>query len=488
MTLYNYTIKQVEEMLRKKEFSHVELAKLSFARIKEVDENIQAFITLNEENTLEKAKQLDETAPNNGKLAGIPGALKDNIMTKGIRTTSGSKLLANFEDPLYDATVTEKLNDAGSLMIGKVNMDEFAMGSSTETSAFQKTRNPWDLERVPGGSSGGSAAAVAAGEVMYALGSDTGGSIRQPASFCGIVGMKPTYGLVSRYGLGAFAPSLDQIGPLTRTVEDNARVLEVIAGHDKMDSTSSRKSIPSYTDALVEDVAGLKIAVPSQFLGAGIADEVRDSVMNALKMYELLGASWEEVSLPHLTYADAAYYIISSAEASSSLARYDGIRFGNRSENAQNLLDVYTQTRTEGFGEEVKRRILLGTTVLTGDFNEAYFRKAQKVRTLIGNDFKAAFAHYDLVIGPTTPTPAFKFGEKVDPLTMYMNDILTVPANLAGLPSLSVPSGYTDEGLPYGLQIIGKHFDERTIYRAAYAYEKATNHHKKRSNAGGATE
>lgn len=488
MTLHNYTIKQVETMLRKKEVTAVELAKLSFDRVKEVDEDIQAFITLNEANVMEKAKKLDEAGSFDGALAGIPGALKDNIMTKGIRTTSGSNFLSNFDEPLYDATVTEKLDAAGSLMIGKVNMDEFAMGSSTETSAFQKTRNPWDRERVPGGSSGGSAAAVAAGEVMYALGSDTGGSIRQPASFCGIVGMKPTYGLVSRYGLGAFAPSLDQIGPLTRTVEDNARVLEVIAGHDKMDSTSSRKSIPAYTDSLVENVAGLKIAVPSQFLGEGIADEVRESVMNALKMFELLGATWEEVSLPHLTYADAAYYIISSAEGSSSLARYDGIRFGNRSENAKDLVDVYKQSRSEGFGEEVKRRILLGSTVLSGNFNEAYFRKAQKVRTLIGNDFKAAFEHYDLVIGPTTPTAAFKLDEKLDSQTMYMSDLLTVPANLAGLPALSVPCGYTDEGLPFGLQIIGKHFDEATIYRAAYAYEKATNHHKKRSNVGGATE
>lgn len=488
MSLHNYTIKQVEEMLRKKEVSAVDLANLSFDRIKEVDEDVQAFITLNEEKTLQKAKQLDEAGTYDGKLSAIPGALKDNIMAKGVRTTSGSKLLANFEDPLYDATVTENLDNAGALMIGKVNMDEFAMGSSTETSAMKQTRNPWSLDHVPGGSSGGSAAAVAAGEVMFSLGSDTGGSIRQPASFCGIVGMKPTYGLVSRYGLGAFAPSLDQIGPLTRTVEDNARVLEVIAGHDKMDSTSARNKNLNFTDSLTEDVKGLKIAVPTQFLGEGVSDEVRESVMNALKMYELLGASWEEVSLPHLTYADAVYYLLSSAEGSSSLARYDGIRFGNRAENPADLIDLYKQTRSEGFGEEVKRRILLGTTVLTGDYNEAYFRKAQKVRTLIGNDFKAAFEHYDLVIGPTTPTPAFKFGEQADPLTMYMNDMLTVPANLAGLPALSVPNGYTEEGLPYGLQIIGKHFDEQTIYRAAYAYEQATNHHKKRSNVGGTTE
>lgn len=487
MGLYNYSIKQIEKMLHKKEISAEELANMSFDQIETVDDDIKAFLTLNKEGAIEKAKQIDEQQTYDKKLAAIPGAIKDNILTKGIRTTSASKMLANFDDPLYDATVTEKLANEDALMIGKVNLDEFAMGSSTETSAFQKTVNPWNHEHVPGGSSGGSAAAVASGEVMFSLGTDTGGSIRQPASFCGIVGMKPTYGLVSRYGVVAFAPSLDQVGPLTRTVEDNARILEVIAGPDANDSTCSKKNVPSYTDALIEDVTGLKIAVPKQFLGEGVSDEVKESVQNALQMYELLGATWEEVSMPHLNYADATYYLIANAEASSSLARFDGVRFGKRSDNASDMIDMFKRSRSEGFGEEVKRRILMGTTVLSGSYNESYFRKAQKVRTLIHNDFKAAFEQYDVIIGPATPTAAFKIGEKVqNPLTMYMSDMLTVPANLAGLPALSVPSGYTEEGLPLGLQIIGKHFDEQTIYRAAYAYEKATNHHKKRPEKGGA--
>lgn len=489
MSLYNVTIKQIENMLHKKEISAEELAGMAFEQIEKVDDDIKAFLTLNKEGALEKAKQIDKENGYDKKLAAIPGAIKDNIVTKGIRTTCASKMLANFDDPLYDATVTEKLANENSLMIGKVNMDEFAMGSSTETSAFKKTVNPWNHDHVPGGSSGGSAAAVAAGEVMFTLGTDTGGSIRQPASFCGLVGMKPTYGLVSRFGLVAFAPSLDQIGPLTRSVEDNARVLEVIAGHDKNDSTSSNQTIPSYLDALSEDIKGLKIAVPKEFLGEGVSDEVKESVQNALQMFELLGATWDEVSLPHLAYADAAYYLIANAEASSSLARFDGVRFGNRSDNAKDMIDMFKQSRTEGFGEEVKRRILMGTTVLTGDNNEAYFRKAQKVRTLIQNDFNAAFAQYDIILGPTTPTAAFKFDEKIrDPLEMYTSDILTVPANLAGLPALSVPAGFSEAGLPLGLQIIGKHFDEQTVYRAAYAYEKATNHHKKRPEAGGAEE
>jgi len=487
MGLYNYSIKQIETMLHKKEISAEELATISFDQIDKVDDDVNAFLTLNKEETLKKAKEIDEKQAFDKKLSAIPGAIKDNIVTKGIRTTCGSKILENFDDPLYDATVTEKLANENALMIGKVNLDEFAMGSSTETSAYKKTTNPWNYDYVPGGSSGGSAAAVSAGEVMFSLGTDTGGSVRQPAAFCGLVGMKPTYGLVSRYGVVAFAPSLDQVGPLTRTVEDNARILEVIAGHDANDSTSSRNAIPSYTDALTEDIKGLKIAVPKQFLGEGVSEEVKESVENALQMFELLGATWEEVSLPHLAYADATYYLIANGEASSSLARFDGVRFGKRADNASDMIDMFKQSRGEGFGEEVKRRILMGTTVLSGEFNQTYFRKAQQVRTLIRNDFSAAFEHYDLVIGPTTPTGAFKIGEKVqDPLTMYMSDMLTVPANLAGLPALSVPSGYTEDGLPLGLQIIGKHFDEQTVYRAAYAYEQATNHHKKRPERGGA--
>ncbi|HLS65501.1 MAG TPA: Asp-tRNA(Asn)/Glu-tRNA(Gln) amidotransferase subunit GatA [Pseudogracilibacillus sp.] len=486
MGLYNYTIEQVESMLHNKEISAEELAKLSLDQIDKVDNDVKAFLTLNEEEALKKAKQLDENGDYDQKLAGVPGAIKDNIVTKGIRTTAASKMLENFHDPLYDATVTEKLAEEDAIMIGKVNLDEFAMGSSTETSAFQKTTNPWDTNYVPGGSSGGSAAAVASGEVMFSLGTDTGGSIRQPAAFCGIVGMKPTYGLVSRHGLIAFAPSLDQIGPMTRKVKDNARVLEVIAGYDKLDSTSSSKSIPAYSEQITDDIKGLKIAVPKEFLGEGVSEEVKEAVQNALQMYELLGATWEEVSLPHLAYADATYYLIANSEASSSLARYDGVRFGHRAEEATDLIDMFKQSRAQGFGEEVKRRLLMGTAILSGENNEKHFRKAQKIRTLINNDFQAAFQQYDVVIGPTTPTAAFKFDEKIqDPLTMYMSDRLTVPANLAGLPAISVPCGFTEAGLPLGLQIIGNHYSESTLYNAAYAYEQATNHHKKRPELGG---
>lgn len=488
MSLYNYTIKQVETMLKQKEISAEELTKISLDQIKAVDQDVKAFLTVTEEEATKLAKEIDDKTDYDKKLAAIPGAIKDNIVTEGTRTTAASKMLENFTNPLYDATVIEKLKAENAISIGKLNMDEFAMGSSTETSAFQKTTNPWNKDYVPGGSSGGSAAAVSSGEVMFSLGTDTGGSIRQPASFCGLVGMKPTYGLVSRYGVIAFAPSLDQVGPLTRTVEDNARVLEVLAGHDEKDATSCNHAVPNYTGELKEDVKGLKIAVPKQFLGEGVTEDVRESVQNALKMFELLGATWEEVNLPHLEYADAVYYLIATGEASSSLARFDGVRFGHRSKNAKDMIDMFKKSRSEGFGEEVKRRILLGTTVLTGDMNEEYFRKAQKVRTLVANDFRTAFEHYDIIVGPSTPTPAFKFGEQVDPLTMYMNDMLTVPANLAGLPALSIPSGYTEAGLPLGLQLIGKHFDETLLYRVAYTFEQATNHHKKRPTSGGATE
>lgn len=489
MSISDYTITQLENMLHKKEISAEEVVDATFKRINEVDDKVGAFITTCEEEARNQAKQLDESGNTSSKLCAIPAGIKDNIVTKGVKTTAASKMLENFNDPLYDAAVIEKLQNEQSLMIGKLNMDEFAMGSTNETSAFKKTRNPWNLDHVPGGSSGGSAAAVAAGEVLFSLGSDTGGSIRQPASFCGVVGMKPTYGLVSRYGLVAFAPSLDQIGPITKNVEDNARVLEVIAGHDERDSTSSKTDIPLYTSTLKDEIKGLKIAVPQEFLGDGVSEEVKESVMNALQMYELLGATWEKVSLPHLAYADAVYYTISSAEGSSSLARYDGVRYGHRSENATDMIDMFKQSRAEGFGEEVKRRILLGSTILSSGHNEKLYRQAQKVRTLIKNDFEAAFAKYDVIIGPTTPTEAFKFDEKIqDPLTMYTSDLLNVPVNLAGLPAMTVPCGFSEAGLPFGLQIIGKHFDESTVYRAAYAYEQATNHHKKRPELGGADE
>lgn len=376
---------------------------------------MQAFLTLNEENARAKAKELDDKLSKEendfGVLFGIPIGIKDNIVTKGLRTTCASKILYNF-DPIYDATVMERLNEAGAITVGKLNMDEFAMGSSTENSGFQLTRNPWDLERVPGGSSGGSAAAVAAGEVPFALGSDTGGSIRQPAAFCGVVGLKPTYGRVSRFGLVAFASSLDQIGPITRTVEDNAYLLQVIAGLDPMDSTSANVEVPNYVEALTGDIKGLKIAVPKEYLGEGVAEEVRQSVLDALKVLEKLGATWEEVSLPHSKYALATYYLLASSEASANLARFDGVRYGYRADNAKNLIDMYKQTRSEGFGNEVKRRIMLGTFALSSGYYDAYYKKAQKVRTLIKQDFEKVFEKYDVIVGPTTPTPAFKIGEK----------------------------------------------------------------------------
>lgn len=487
MSLFDYTIKELEQKLHNKEITIEELVDTSYKRINEVDSEVHAFLTLNEEAARKQAKELDEAEDKSAALFGMPSGIKDNIVTKALRTTCASQFLDNFDDPLYNATVVEKLNNEKTITIGKLNMDEFAMGSSNENSSYDPTRNPWNTDYVPGGSSGGSAASVAAGEVLFSLGSDTGGSIRQPAAFCGVVGLKPTYGRVSRFGLVAFASSLDQIGPITRTVEDSARVLEVIAGHDPMDSTSANVEVPAYTEALTNDVKGLKIAVPEEYLSEGVTPEVRDSVMEALKVYESLGATWEKVSLPHSKYAVATYYLISSSEASANLARFDGVRYGVRSENADNMIDMFKKSRSEGFGDEVKRRIMLGTFALSSGYYDAYYKKAQKVRTLIKNDFDKIFEDYDVVIGPTTPTPAFKVGEKVDdPLTMYANDILTIPVNLAGVPGISVPCGFSEQGLPIGLQIIGKHFDESTVFRAAHAFEKATNHHTKRPQLGGA--
>ncbi|MBC5636290.1 Asp-tRNA(Asn)/Glu-tRNA(Gln) amidotransferase subunit GatA [Ornithinibacillus sp. BX22] len=487
MSLFDHSIKEIEAKLHNKEITVSDLVDTSYKRIHEVEDKVHAFLTLDEENARAKAKELDSKTDATAKLFGIPAGIKDNIVTKGLRTTCASQFLRNFEDPLYDATVVEKLNQEKSVTIGKLNMDEFAMGSSNENSGFTSTRNPWNTDYVPGGSSGGSAAAVAAGEVLFSLGSDTGGSIRQPAAFCGVVGLKPTYGLVSRFGLVAFASSLDQIGPLTRTVEDNARVLEVIAGHDPMDSTSANVEVPSYTEALTGDVKGLKIAVPKEYLAEGVNPEVKEAVLAALKVYESLGATWDEVSLPHSKYAVATYYLLSSSEASANLSRFDGVRYGVRSENAENMIDMFKKSRSEGFGEEVKRRIMLGTFALSSGYYDAYYKKAQRVRTLIKNDFEKIFEEYDVVIGPTTPTPAFKVGEKInDPLTMYANDILTIPVNLAGVPGISIPCGLSPEGLPIGLQIIGKHFDERTVFRAAHAFEQATDHHTKRPQIGGA--
>jgi aspartyl-tRNA(Asn)/glutamyl-tRNA(Gln) amidotransferase subunit A len=480
MPLFEHKVSELQELLHKKEISVSDLVNESFERVGQVEDKVKAFLTLDEENARLKAKQLDEKlakGENSGALFGLPIGVKDNIVTKNLRTTCASKMLENF-DPIYDATVVEKLKQAETVTVGKLNMDEFAMGSSNENSAFYPTRNPWNTDYVPGGSSGGSAAAVAAGEVLFSLGSDTGGSIREPAAYCGVVGMKPTYGRVSRYGLVAFASSFDQIGPITRTVEDNAYLLEAISGIDPMDSTSAKIEVPSYVNALTGDVRGLKIAVPKEYLDEGVDEAVRSSVRAALKVLEGLGAEWEEVSMPHTRYSLAAYYLLASSEASTNLSRFDGVRYGYRTDNAESLIEMYKQTRGEGFGEEVKRRIMLGTFSLSSGYYDAYYKKAQKVRTLIKQDFDSVFEKYDVIIGPTTPTTAFKLGENTeDPLTMYANDILTMPVNLAGVPAISIPCGFSN-GLPLGLQIIGKHFDESTVYRAAHAFEQATDYHK----------
>ncbi|RBW70828.1 Asp-tRNA(Asn)/Glu-tRNA(Gln) amidotransferase subunit GatA [Bacillus taeanensis] len=480
MSLFDKSLADIHSLLHKKELSVTDLVDESYKRISAVEDKVQAFTALNEEKARSAAKKLDEalgTDEARGLLFGLPIGVKDNIVTKGLTTTCSSQLLANFE-PLHDATVVQQLTKAETITIGKLNMDEFAMGSSTENSGFKKTRNPWNTEYVPGGSSGGSAASVAAGEVYFSLGSDTGGSIRQPAAFCGVVGLKPTYGRVSRFGLVAYASSLDQIGPITTTVEDNAYLLQAISGYDKMDSTSANVDVPDYLSSLTGDVKGLKIAVPKEYLAEGVAEDVKARVREALDKLESMGAVWEEVSLPHTKYATAAYYLIASSEASANLARFDGVRYGVRAENAENLLDLYKKTRSEGFGDEVKRRIMLGTFALSSGYYDAYYKKAQKVRTLIKQDFEKVFENYDVIIGPTTPTTAFKIGEKTDdPLTMYANDILTIPVNLAGVPAISVPCGLAN-GLPVGLQIIGKHFDEQMVYRVAHAFEQETDYHK----------
>lgn len=482
MSLFDHKMKDLHELLQKKEVSVSDLVDESFKRISEVEGKVQAFLTLDEENARNKAKQLDEKLAGGdsiGILFGMPIGIKDNIVTKGVRTTCASKILENF-DPIYDATVMQKLHHAETVMIGKLNMDEFAMGGSTETSHYQRTYNPWNLDYVPGGSSGGSAAAVAAGEVPFTLGSDTGGSIRQPAAYCGVVGLKPTYGRVSRFGLVAFASSLDQIGPITRNVEDNAYLLQAISGVDPYDSTSANLPVPNYVEQLTGDVKGLRIAVPKEYLGEGVQESVRNAILEVLKVLEKLGATWEEVSLPHSKYGVATYYLLASSEASSNLARFDGIRYGYRAQGAENLIDLYKKTRSEGFGDEVKRRIMLGTFALSSGYYDAYYKKAQQVRTLIKQDFDKVFENYDVIIGPTAPTPAFKIGAQIDdPLTMYANDLLTIPVNLAGVPGISVPCGF-DNGLPIGLQIIGKHFDEATVYRVAHAFEQATDYHKQK--------
>ncbi|MFC4100904.1 Asp-tRNA(Asn)/Glu-tRNA(Gln) amidotransferase subunit GatA [Paenibacillus xanthanilyticus] len=482
MALFDMRLQEVHNKLVGKELTVADLVDASFNRIGQTDEAVRAFLTLNEEGARASAAELDKQLAEGGErglLFGLPAGLKDNMVTEGLLTTCASQFLRNY-DPIYDGTAVKKLKAAQSVLIGKLNMDEFAMGGSNENSSFYPTRNPWNTDYVPGGSSGGSAAAVAAGQVYFSLGSDTGGSIRQPAAYCGVVGLKPTYGLVSRFGLVAFASSLDQIGPITKNVEDSAYVLQAIAGYDSMDSTSANVEIPDYASALTGDVKGLRIGVPKEYLGQGVDPKVKEAVLAALKVYESLGATWEEVSLPHTEYAVAAYYILASSEASSNLARFDGVRYGVRADNPDNLIDMYRKSRSQGFGAEVKRRIMLGTYALSSGYYDAYYLKAQKVRTLIKQDFDHVFEKFDLIIGPTAPTPAFRIDEQVgDPLTMYLNDIVTIPVSLAGVPAISVPCGFAD-GLPIGLQIIGKAFDERTVLRAAHAYEQHTDHHQQR--------
>ena len=475
MEIFELTVHELMDKLDKKEITSEEITKSYLSRIEEKEKDVQAFVTKTGEKALEQAKKIDEKIKKEGKrakLEGIPIGLKDNMCTKGIKTTCSSKMLENFISP-YDGTVVKKVEDEGMISLGKLNMDEFAMGGSTEYSYFHKTHNPWNLNKVPGGSSGGSAAAVAANMVPWALGSDTGGSIRQPSSLCGVVGLKPTYGLVSRYGLVAFASSLDQIGPITKDVEDNAILLNAITGYDPKDSTSMNIEKKDYTKSLIKDVKGLKIGMPKEFLGEGINSEVKNAILDTAKKYEKLGATVEECSLDIGKEALAVYYIIACAEASSNLGRFDGIRYGYRSEKFDNLREIYINSRTEGFGAEVKRRIMLGTYVLSSGYYDAYYKKAQKVRTVIRNEYQKLFEKYDIILTPTSPTVAFNIGEKSNnPLEMYLADICTVPVNIAGLPGISLPVSVDREGMPIGVQLISKHFDEETIYRAAYTLEQ----------------
>jgi aspartyl-tRNA(Asn)/glutamyl-tRNA(Gln) amidotransferase subunit A len=473
--LCDLTIHQLKSLLEKKEATAEEILDSCLVRIQAVEPKVRAFITVLEDSAREIARAIDKQGNYQG-LAGIPYGLKDVFCTRGVKTTCASRMLENFV-PNYDATAVSRLIEAGAVMVGKLNMDEFAMGSSTEHSAFFPTHNPWDYNRVPGGSSGGSAAAVAAGEIPFSLGSDTGGSVRQPAAYCGVVGIKPTYGRISRWGVIAYASSLDQVGVLTRDVADCALVLKTISGYDPLDSTSINIEVPNYPDSLQDDIRGLKIAYPREYFQQGVDEQVKAAVMQALKTYESLGAVVDEVSLPHSEYALPAYYLVANAEASANLAKYDGVRYGLRDFSAENVVDMFSQSRAQGFGPEVKRRIMLGTYALSAGYYEAYYLKALKVRRLLKNDFDQVFENFDVIAAPTTPTVAFKIGEQVgDPLTLYMNDILTVPVNMAGLPGMSIPCGFAD-GMPIGLQLIGKPFAESTIIKAAYAFEQATSFH-----------
>ena len=465
------TLKQAQDFVKNDSAKSKELIQNLKARIKTVDASVKAYLKVSE----------SESVSGKGPLRGIPISVKDNMCTAGWETTCASKILKGYIPP-YDATVIRKLKEAGAVILGKLNMDEFAFGSSNESSAFGPVHNPWNLDCVPGGSSGGSAASVAADLAIAALGSDTGGSIRQPASFCGVVGLKPTYGRVSRYGLIAFGSSLDQIGPITKMVEDAAIMMNVIAGHDPLDSTSANLPVPDYTQSLVKNVKGLKIGLPKEYFIKGLHPEVEKSIRNAAKLYQDLGAQVIEVSIPHASYAVHVYYIVATAEASSNLGRFDGVEYGLRVERP-NLQEMYFDTRDQGFGQEAKRRILLGTFVLSAGYYDAYYLKGLKVRTLLKRDFESAFKQVDVILSPTAPTPPFKFGEKTnDPISMYLSDIYTISANLAGIPAISIPAGFSQDGLPIGLQLMGRPFEEETLFRASYTFEQSTDFHKKKPN------
>ena len=488
MKLFEQPAHVLHDMLVNKEITSLELTQAVLARIDEVEGDVQAYLTITREEALAQAKAVDEKIAKGEEIAfleGIPGAIKDNICTKGIKTTCASKILQKFVPP-YDATVMQKLEAQNPVVLGKTNLDEFAMGGSTENSAYHPTCNPWNTDCVPGGSSGGSAAAVAAGTAVWALGSDTGGSIRQPASFCGVVGMKPTYGRVSRYGLVAYASSLDQIGPITKDVTDCAHILNIIAGRDEMDSTSLDVQVPDFTKALVQDVKGLKIGLPKEYFVKGMDPEVEAAVKNGVKELEKLGAEVVEISLPNTDYAISTYYLIAPAEAATNLARYDGVSYGERAEDAADLVEMMTKTRTQYLGEEVKRRIMIGNYALSAGYYDAYYLKALKVRRLVKEDYDKAFKDVDVIICPAAPSVAYKIGEKIsNPLEMYLQDACTVPLNLAGLPGISVPCGYNKDKMPIGMQIIGKTLDEETILRVAYTYEQSQSYHEDRAQLGG---
>ena len=484
MDLCRLTIHEAHNLLTRKDITSVELTSAVFDRIGQVEDMVGAYITLVQDQAMAQAAGADEMIRQGkgGPLTGVPVAIKDVLCTEGIRTTCGSKILENFIPP-YSATVVRKLKEAHAVIVGKTNMDEFAMGSSTEHSAIKVTRNPWDLTRIPGGSSGGSAAAVAADECIGAIGTDTGGSIRQPACHCGVVGLKPTYGAVSRFGLVAFASSLDQVGPITKDVTDCAILMNGICGYDPKDSTSVPRDVPDYTRGLRAGLKGLVVGIPAEYFAAGVDEDVAQALSDAITVIEGFGATCKSVSLPHTEYAVAVYYLIAPAEASSNLARYDGVRYGFRDKEAEELIRMYSDTRSKGFGSEVQRRIIIGTYALSAGYYDAYYGKASRVRTLIMQDFNKAFETCDVLLAPVAPTPAFRLGEKLaDPLAMYLSDIFTLPASLAGIAGISVPCGFSKDGTPIGLQILSKHFDEEKIIRVAYSFEQATDFHTKMPN------